>query len=59
MANIIQFNQEEIKSQLGDLARQSAEDSLTAMLDAEADQITRAHKIRANRKTVGYASRTL
>ena len=45
MADIIQFNQEEIKSQLGDLVRQSVEDTLNAMLDAEADQIKigRAH----------------
>ena len=42
MADIIQFNQEEIKSQLGDLVRQSVEDTLNAMLDAEADQITQA-----------------
>ena len=44
MADIIQFNQEEIKSRLGDLVRQSVEDTLNAMLDAEADQITRAYK---------------
>lgn len=44
MADIIQLNQEEIKSQLGDLVRQSVEDTLNAMLDAEADQITQAHK---------------
>ena len=44
MADIIQLNQEEIKSQLGDLVRQSVEDALNAMLDAEADQITQAHK---------------
>ena len=44
MADIIQFNQEEIKSQLGEMVRQSVEDTLNAMLDAEADQITQAHK---------------
>ena len=37
MADIIQLNQAEIKSQLGDLVRQSVEDTLNAMLDAEAD----------------------
>lgn len=44
MADIIQLNQEEIKSQLGDMVRKSVEDTLNAMLDAEADQITQAHK---------------
>ena len=40
MADIIQFNQEEIKSQLGNLVKQTVEDTLNAMLDAEADEIT-------------------
>ena len=44
MADIIQLNQEEIKSQLGELVRQSVEDTLNALLDAEADQITQAHR---------------
>lgn len=44
MADIIQLNQAEIKSQLGDLVRKSVEDTLNAMLDEEADQITQAHK---------------
>ena len=48
MADIIQFNQEEIKSQLGDLVKQTVEDTLNAMLDAEADQITQAHKLKKN-----------
>lgn len=37
MADIIHLNQEEIKSQLGDMVRKSVEDTLNAMLDAEAD----------------------
>ena len=44
MADIIQLNQAEIKSQLGEMVRKSVEDTLNAMLDAEADQITQAHK---------------
>ncbi len=44
MADIIQLNQEEIKSKLGELVRQSVEDTLNALLDAEADEITQAHK---------------
>ena len=50
MADIIQLNQEEIKSQLGDLVRQSVEDTLNAMLDAEADQITQAHRYERTEK---------
>ena len=50
MADIIQLNQAEIKSQLGDLVRQSVEDTLNAMLDAEADQITQAHKYERTEK---------
>ncbi len=50
MADIIQLNQEEIKSQLGELVRQSVEDTLNAMLDAEADQITRAHRYERTEK---------
>ncbi len=50
MADIIQLNQAEIKCQLGDLVRQSVEDTLNAMLDAEADQITQAHKYERTEK---------
>ena len=50
MADIIQLNQAEIKSQLGDLVRQSVEDTLNAMLDAEADQITQALKYERTEK---------
>lgn len=50
MADIIQLNQAEIKSQLGDLVRQSVEDTLNAMLDAEADQITQAHRYERTEK---------
>ncbi len=63
MADIIQLNQEEIKSQLGDLVRQSVEDTLNAMLDAEADQITQAHKYERTEKRMdtraGHYNRTL
>ena len=63
MADIIQFNQEEIKSQLGDLVRQSVEETLNAMLDAEADQITQAHKYERTEKRLdtraGHYNRTL
>ena len=44
MGKIVQLNEGEIKNQLGELVRQSVEDTLNAMLDAEADQITNAHR---------------
>ena len=47
MADIIQLNQEEIKSQLGDMVRKSVEDTLNTMLDAEADQIPRLTSMNA------------
>ena len=63
MADIIQLNKEEIKSQLGDLVRQSVEDTLNAMLDAEADQITQAHKYERTEHRLdtraGHYNRTL
>ena len=52
MADIIQLNQAEIKSQLGDLVRQSVEETLNAMLDAEADQITQAHRYERTEKKI-------
>lgn len=48
MVDIIQLNQEEIKSQLSEMIKNSVEETLNAMLDAEADQITRAHKYERN-----------
>jgi len=63
MADIIQLNEAEIKSQLGDLVRQSVEDTLNAMLDAEADQITQAHKYERTEKRLdtraGHYNRNL
>lgn len=44
MENIIHVNEEEVKSQLSEMVRKSVEDTLNAMLDAEADQITQAHR---------------
>ena len=44
MGEIIHLNEPEIKQQLGEMVRKSVEETLNAMLDAEADEITRAHK---------------
>ena len=44
MGEIIHINEQEVKQQLGELVRQSVEDTLNALLDAEADAITQAHR---------------
>ena len=44
MGEIIHLNEPEIKQQPGEMARKSVEETLNAMLDAEADEITRARK---------------
>ena len=60
MADIIQLNEKEIKSQLGDMVRQSVEDTLNTMLDEEADQITQAHKYeRTEKRLSGLAARAV
>ena len=44
MSDIIHVNESEIKSQLSGIIRNTIEETLNAMLDAEADKITQAHK---------------
>ena len=44
MGDIIQLNEGEVKSRLEKLVWKSVEDTLNKLLDAEADQITQAHK---------------
>ena len=44
MGEIIHLNEPEIKQQLGEMVRKSVEETLNAMLDAEADDITQAHR---------------
>ena len=44
MGKIVQLNEGEIKSQLGEMVRASVEETLNAMLEEEADRITQAHR---------------
>ena len=44
MGEIIHLKEEEIKAELGEMVRKTVEDTLNAMLDAEADEITQAHR---------------
>lgn len=41
---IIQLNEDAIKNELGDLVRQSVDNTLNAMLDEEADRLTNARR---------------
>ena len=44
MEKIIQLNETELKSQLGELVRGTVEETLNKLLDEEADRITKAHR---------------
>ena len=44
MGEIIHLNEAEVKSQLGEMVRETVEKTLNELLDAEADQITQAHR---------------
>lgn len=52
MGNIVQLNEQEIKSQLGEMVRKSVEETLNNLLDAEADQITKAHRYERNENRI-------
>ena len=44
MGEIIQLNEEKVKSELGEMVRKSVEETLNTMLDEEADRNTQAHR---------------
>ena len=44
MGEIIHLNEEEVKAELGEMVRKTVEETLNAMLEEEADEITQAHK---------------
>lgn len=49
---IVQLNEAAIKNELGEMVRQSVEDTLNALLDAEADRLTHASRYeRTERRT--------
>lgn len=60
---IIDINEEKIKDHLGKFVRETVEDTLNAMLDAEADEIIQAGKYERNPKRIdtraGYYDRKL
>lgn len=54
--NIIQLNEQLIKTELKELVRSSVEDTLNALLDKEADELLNASKYERNASRQGYRS---
>lgn len=54
--NIVQLNEEVIKSELKDLVRGSVEETLNELLEAEADRLTQAARYERNEQRQGYRS---
>ena len=52
--NIIQLNQELIHSELKNLVKSSVEETLNAMLDAEADKLVQAERYARDENRKGY-----
>src|SRR5574344_18971 len=54
--NIIQFNEQVIKTELKDLVKQSVEETLNSLLDQEAEEITKASRYERTERRKGYRS---
>ena len=54
--NIIQLNENIIKTELKGLVKQSVEDTLNQLLDQEADELTKAGKYKRTERRTGYRS---
>jgi putative transposase len=54
--NIIQLNEQLIKTELKDLVRSSVEETLNALLDKEADELVNAEKYERSGERQGYRS---
>lgn len=54
--NIIQLNEEAVKGQIRDLVRESVEETLNKMLDAEAEELVGASKYERSEEREGYRS---
>ena len=56
MGQVIQIDEARIRDHLGEMVRGTVEETLNAMLDAEADQFMRCRALRAQRGSPGHAS---
>lgn len=54
--NIIQLNEQVIKTELKDLVKQSVEETLNSLLDQEAEELTKASKYERTERRKGYRS---
>ena len=54
--NIIEINEEKVKDHLGNFVRETVEETLNAMLEAEADQLCKAQKHERSAERQGYRS---
>lgn len=54
--NIIQFNEQVIKTELKDLVKQSVEETLNSLLDQEAEDLTKASRYESTERRKGYRS---
>ena len=54
--NIIQFNEQVIKTELKDLVKQSVEETLNSLLDQEAEELTKASRYERTERRKGYRS---
>ncbi len=54
--NIVQFNEEIIKGQIKELVRDSVEETLNNLLEAEADKLTQAARYERKESRQGYRS---
>ena len=54
--NIVQLNEEVIKSELKELVRGSVEETLNELLEAEAEKLTQAARYERNEQRQGYRS---
>ncbi|ORC30719.1 IS256 family transposase [Marispirochaeta aestuarii] len=53
-SKIIEINEEEVKNHLGEFVRETVEETLNAMLDAEAEQLLNAQKHERSAERKGY-----
>ena len=54
--NIIQYNEQVIKTELKDLVKQSVEETLNSLLDQEAEELTKASRYERTERCKGYRS---
>ena len=50
LTNVIKIDEDQFKNHLGDMVRDTVEETLNAMLDAEADQLCKARKYERSAK---------